>query len=118
MESLTIGRVARLAEVGVETIRFYERQGLIQEPPRRESGYRQYPKDTIQRVRFIKRAKDLGFTLKEIRELLVLGFLSRKASSLSTRSRPRNQGDMHGKSDLLLLQLHRFRHRKRCQAKR
>jgi len=72
MEALTIGKVARLAEVGVETIRFYERKGLIDEPPRKRSGYRQYPEDTVQRLRFIRRAKELGFTLKEIKELLTL----------------------------------------------
>ena len=70
MESLTIGKVAGLAGVGVETIRFYEREGLIDEPPRRASGYRQYPMNTADRVRFIKSAKELGFTLKEIKELL------------------------------------------------
>ena len=68
----TIGKVARLTAVGIETIRFYEREGLIPEPPRRESAYRQYPPATIDRVRFIKRAKDLGFTLAEIKELLDL----------------------------------------------
>jgi MerR family mercuric resistance operon transcriptional regulator len=72
MESLTIGKIARLAEVGVETVRFYEREGLIDEPPRRESGYRQYPKETVRRLRFIKHAKELGFTLKEIKELFAL----------------------------------------------
>ncbi|NIA16252.1 MAG: MerR family transcriptional regulator [Nitrospiraceae bacterium] len=72
MESMTIGKVARFAEVGVETVRFYEREGLIAEPPRRESGYRQYPVETVSRIRFIKHAKELGFTLKEIRELLSL----------------------------------------------
>jgi Hg(II)-responsive transcriptional regulator len=71
-EALTIGKIARLAEVGVETIRFYERKGLIEEPSRRESGYRQYPEATIQRLRFIKRSKDLGFTLREIKELFAL----------------------------------------------
>lgn len=71
-ENLTIGKVARLTEVGIETLRFYEREGLIPEPPRRDSGYRQYPPATIDRVRFIKRAKDLGFTLAEIKELLNL----------------------------------------------
>ncbi|MBI4237542.1 MAG: heavy metal-responsive transcriptional regulator [Deltaproteobacteria bacterium] len=71
-EIFTIGKVARLTAVGIETIRFYEREGLIPEPPRRESGYRQYPPATIDRVRFIKRAKDLGFTLAEIKELLDL----------------------------------------------
>lgn len=72
MESLTIGQVARSAGVGVETVRFYEREGLIAEPPRRPSGYRQYPPDVVRRIRFIKRAKDLGFTLAEIGELLSL----------------------------------------------
>lgn len=72
MKVLTIGEVARAAEVGVETVRFYERKGLIAEPPRRESGYRQYPADTVRRVRFIRRAKDLGFLLKEVGELLSL----------------------------------------------
>jgi len=72
MMSLTIGKVARLAGVGVETIRFYEREGLIAEPPRKESGYRLYPEEAVSRLRFIKRAKELGFSLREIRELLSL----------------------------------------------
>lgn len=71
-EIFTIGKVARMSGVGIETIRFYEREGLIPEPPRRDSGYRQYPPATIERVRFVKRAKDLGFTLAEIKELLNL----------------------------------------------
>lgn len=72
MQSLTIGEVAKAAQIGVETVRFYEREGLIAEPPRRPSGYRQYPPDTVRRLRFIRRAKELGFTLKEIGELLDL----------------------------------------------
>ena len=72
METLTIGKVAKQADIGIETIRFYEREGLIEDPPRRASGYRQYPSDTVDRVRFIKRAKELGFSLKEIKELLYL----------------------------------------------
>ncbi|NOZ00558.1 MAG: MerR family DNA-binding protein [Deltaproteobacteria bacterium] len=72
MAALTIGQVARQSGVGVETLRFYERTGLIEEPPRRDSGYRQYPVDTVRRVRFIRRAKALGFTLKEISDLLSL----------------------------------------------
>ena len=70
MEALSIGQVARRAEVGVETIRFYERQGLLEKPARKESGYRQYPPEVILRLRFIKRAKEVGFSLKEIKELL------------------------------------------------
>ena len=72
MQALTIGEVAKAVGIGVETVRFYEREGLIAEPPRRASGYRQYPADTIRRLVFIRRAKDLGFTLKEIGELLDL----------------------------------------------
>jgi len=64
--------LARKARGNVETIRYYERRGLIPDPPRRESGYRQYPRDTVARIRFIKRAQELGFSLKEIQELLTL----------------------------------------------
>ncbi|MBO6934845.1 MAG: MerR family DNA-binding protein [Deltaproteobacteria bacterium] len=68
--TLSIGELASEAGVGVETLRFYERKGLVPEPSRSLSGYRQYPAQTIRRVRFIRRAKQLGFTLREIRELL------------------------------------------------
>lgn len=70
--ALTIGKLADAAGVGVETIRFYEREGLLPEPPRKRSGYRQYPSEAVARVLFIRRAKELGFTLKEITELLEL----------------------------------------------
>jgi len=69
---LRIGSVASQAGVGVETVRFYERRGLIDEPPRTGAGYRKYPPGAVDRIRFIRRAKDLGFTLKEVRELLGL----------------------------------------------
>lgn len=69
---MTIGQVARECEIGVETVRFYERKGLIPPPPRKGSGYRQFAPDTVQRIHFIQRAKDLGFSLKEIRDLLSL----------------------------------------------
>ncbi len=72
MDGMTIGTLARKAGVGVETLRFYERKGLLPEPPRSFSGYRQYPGEAVARVRFIRRAKELGFTLREIRELLEL----------------------------------------------
>jgi MerR family copper efflux transcriptional regulator len=70
--SLTIGNVAEAAGVGVQAIRFYEREGLIAKPARTKSGYRQYEAATINQLRFIRRAQDLGFTLKEIRELVAL----------------------------------------------
>ena len=72
MDMLSIGQVARLAGVGVETVRFYEREGLLEEPPRRASGYRQYSEQVVKRLHFIKRAQRLGFSLKEIAELLRL----------------------------------------------
>ena len=72
MDSMSIGKVAHRVAVGVETLRFYEREGLLEKPTRLNSGYRAYPAATVNRVRFIKRAKELGFSLKEIKELLAL----------------------------------------------
>ena len=72
MPSMTIGRLAKEAGVNIDTIRYYERNGLIPEPARRLSGYRQYGPTDVARLRFILRAKDLGFTLAEIGELLSL----------------------------------------------
>ena len=69
---MTIGQVAKLAGVGVETIRFYEREGLLKKPKRKQSGYRLFGPEVVDRIRFIKSVKDLGFSLKEIRELLFL----------------------------------------------
>ena len=69
---LRSGKLAELAGVNVETLRFYERKGLLPEPPRSPSGYREYPPDMVRRLKFIGRAKDLGFSLGEIKELLDL----------------------------------------------
>lgn len=69
----TIAVAARRAGVGVETVRYYERRGLIAQPPRPAQGYRRYPDATVTRIRFIKRAQELGFTLDETRTLLELG---------------------------------------------
>lgn len=69
---MKIGTVAKKTGVGIETIRFYEREGLIAVPDRGPSGYREYGDDIEIRLSFIRRAKDLGFSLKEIRELLSL----------------------------------------------
>ena len=70
--TLTIGALAQAAGIGVETVRFYERKGLLPKPPRTPAGYRQYPGDTVDRVKFIRRAQGLGFALREISELLDL----------------------------------------------
>jgi MerR family mercuric resistance operon transcriptional regulator len=71
-EALSIGQVARQAGVNVQTLRYYERRGILQPPQRSEAGRRQYPSETVRLLRFIKRAQDLGFTLKEIQELIAL----------------------------------------------
>ena len=72
MKPLTIGQVAKQVGIGVETLRFYERQGLLAQPKRPASGYRQYDDEAVERLGFIRRAKALGFTLGEIRSLLSL----------------------------------------------
>jgi DNA-binding transcriptional MerR regulator len=69
---LTIGQVARRARVHLDTLRYYERRGLLPVPPRTAAGYRQYLPETVRRVEFIKRAQALGFTLDEIDGLLTL----------------------------------------------
>jgi len=70
--SLTIGRLAKRAGVGVDTVRFYERAGLLPKAVRTAAGYRLYAMADVDRLRFIRRAKNLGFTLEEIGELLTL----------------------------------------------
>jgi len=79
---LSIGEVAREAGVNIQTLRYYERRGLLQAPKRSEGGHRQYPAESVRHVRFIKRAQDLGFTLKEVEELIALR---------QTRGRDRSQ---------------------------
>lgn len=69
---LTRGELARQSGVNIETVRYYERRGLLPEPLRSRSGYRLFSKDDVRRVRFIRRAQELGFSLKEIEELLAL----------------------------------------------
>jgi Hg(II)-responsive transcriptional regulator len=72
MHALTTGDLACAAGVGVETVRYYERRGLLPAPARTDAGYRQYEPDAVRRIRFIKHAQALGFTLDEIAELLAL----------------------------------------------
>jgi len=71
-DRLTISRAAALAGVGVETIRFYERKGLIQQPPRPTDGQRVYSLSTVREIRFLQHCQDLGFTLREAREMIGL----------------------------------------------
>src|SRR5258706_717962 len=71
-ERLTIGELARQAAVNIETVRYYERRGLLPKPPRTTSGYRSFPVDAVRRLMFIKHAQALDFTLAEIKQLLAL----------------------------------------------
>jgi len=77
-QKLLTNQMAKRAGVNSETLRFYERKGLIPEPMRTESGYRQYPVEVINQIRFIKQAQNLGFTLKEIKELLAISVATKK----------------------------------------
>lgn len=70
--ALRIGDVAARAGVNIETLRYYERRGILRSPKRSPAGYREYPSDTVQLIRFIKRAQELGFTLDEIEDLIAL----------------------------------------------
>lgn len=77
MEDITIKKLAELVDINPETIRFYHREGILKEPPKRANGYRYYNEDHALRLNFIKRAKDLGFTLKEIKDLFEMNQKSR-----------------------------------------
>jgi MerR family transcriptional regulator, copper efflux regulator len=86
-DAFTIGEVAKRSGVGVETVRFYERKGLLAEPPRLASGYRQYPPDAVRRIQFIHRAQGLGFSLREVSDLLGLRIEKRTQSCGEVRRR-------------------------------
>lgn len=70
LDGLTIGQFAELAHISIQTIRYYERRGLLQKPPRNESNYRLYPMDAVRDISYIRRSKQLGFTLREIKQLM------------------------------------------------
>lgn len=71
-KTLTIGKIAKLAGVNVETVRYYQRKGLLEKPEKPATGYRTYTENTVNKLNFIKRAKQLGFTLSEIALLMDL----------------------------------------------
>lgn len=85
MKTMRTAQVARQAGVNVETLRFYERVGILPEPPRRPSGYRDYPPETVDLIRFVKRAQELGFSLREVQELLDLRQVPARASGKVVR---------------------------------
>ena len=82
---MKIGEVAKLSGVGVETIRFYEREGILPKPKRKASGYRQFDLDTVHRIRFIKNVQDLGFSLSEAGDLASAKGISAAIKRISQR---------------------------------
>lgn len=86
MKSMKIGELSKRSGIGVETIRFYEREGLLLEPTRRPSGYRLFDEATVERLEYVRRAKDLGFTLGEIKELLELSFVQSHCNHIRQRA--------------------------------
>src|SRR6266851_5197616 len=97
VERLTIGHLAQLGGVNLETIRYYERRGLLPKPARTTAGYRQFPPDSARRLRFIKRAQELGFSPDEIRDLLTLGAAPRQNRSTIRARAEAKIDDINGK---------------------
>ena len=91
MTEYTIGEAAQAAGVNIETLRYYERRGLVPEPPRSRANYRLYPHQSVRIVRFVKRAQELGFTLSEIRELLSLREGGQDVSCAEVREQARRK---------------------------
>jgi len=98
---MTIGDLAKSTGVGIETIRFYERKRLIAQPKRPASGYRRYDDETARRIRFIRQAQELGFTLAEIKQLLELRLDPRRSCADVKTEAERKIVDIDGKIDSL-----------------
>ena len=116
-EQLTIGRLAKAAGVNVETIRYYQRRGLLDEPEKPLGGHRRYADSATGRVSFIKRAQQLGFTLEEVKSLLKLEdgqscretrLLAEHKLALIEATYPCNRGSRYGRSM-------ESRHHRRCR---
>jgi MerR family transcriptional regulator, copper efflux regulator len=101
MSGLKIGEVAPGGGVNLQTIRYYEREGLLPKPPRLASGYRMFPTDAVHRVRFIKRAQELGFSLADIRELFSIQIDAKKDCSDVKRLAKAKVADIKQKIDTL-----------------
>lgn len=97
MKELRSGELAKAAVVNLDTIRFYERQNLLPKPPRTAAGYRAFPAEAVQRVRFIRRAQTLGFSLKEIKELLALSVARTTSCSVVRERAEKKISDIEGK---------------------
>ena len=99
---LTIGRLAKAAGVNIETIRHYQRKELIVEPEKPQGGFRHYPSASVDRIRFIKRAQQLGFSLEEIKQLLALG--DQHCADVQTLAQEKRDKIKHQIAGLLTIQ--------------
>ena len=98
---MKIGSVASRAELSIDTLRFYEREGLISSPQRLFSGYRDYPEEVLSRLDFIKEAKRLGFSLREIKELLSMGVKSTRECGPVTHKAQQKLAEMESEIERL-----------------
>lgn len=102
---ITISKAAEQAGVGIETIRFYERRGLVEQPLKPSRGFRHYPTDTVARIRFIRQAQELGFSLREIEELLALqGDTSADCAVMNQRAHSKLKQIQHKMAQLQRMQ--------------
>jgi DNA-binding transcriptional MerR regulator len=97
MTAMKIGEVAKRSGIGIETIRYYEREGLLLAPERWPSGYRQYDESTVERLDYIRRAKELSFTLAEIQELLELSIVAHAGCDHIRQRAEAKVADIEGK---------------------
>ena len=105
MDYLTTGRLAKEAGVKIDTVRYYEKRGLIPKPPRKDSGYRMFKEDTIKRIAFIKHAQEIGFSLHEIEELLFVRVNSKTTCSEVKKMTEAKIAEVESK----ILHLHRIK---------
>ncbi|SEK56247.1 transcriptional regulator, MerR family [Colwellia chukchiensis] len=111
--SRTISKVAKEIGINIETIRFYERKGLIEQPIKPIQGYRHYPDETINRIRFIRRSQELGFTLNEIEGLLSLN--DSPCNKVQELAQKKLIAVQKKQNDLLLLEKALLEHLSQCK---
>ena len=112
--STTISKAAKKLKINIETVRFYERRGLIEQPVKPLQGYRHYPTETVNRIRFIKRSQDLGFTLHEIEGLLSLN--DNPCSQVQELAEKKLIDIRKKQADLLLLEQALLENLEQCQS--
>lgn len=112
--SRTISKIAKEIGINIETVRFYERKGLIKQPVKPLQGYRQYPTETVNRIRFIRRSQELGFTLSEIEGLLSLN--DSPCNQVEELAKKKLVAIQTKQADLLLLEKALLEHIGQCQS--